>query len=54
MIKLWRGKWHQPDMPFLIVQLPKFGIDASRMVVGRLFENRNGEWRTNLNTWLRW
>ena len=28
MIKLWRGKWHQPDMPFLIVQLPKFGIDA--------------------------
>ncbi len=28
MIELWRGKWHQPDMPFLIVQLPKFGIDA--------------------------
>ena len=28
MIELWRGKWHQLDMPFLIVQLPKFGIDA--------------------------
>lgn len=28
MIQLWRVKWHQPDMPFLIVQLPKFGIDA--------------------------
>lgn len=28
MIELWRGKWHQPDMPFLIVQLPKFDIDA--------------------------
>lgn len=28
MIELWRVKWHQPDMPFLIVQLPKFDIDA--------------------------
>ena len=28
MIQLWRVKWHQPDMPFLIVQLPKFDIDA--------------------------
>ncbi len=28
MIGLWRGKWQQPDMPFLIVQLPNFSIDA--------------------------
>ncbi len=28
MIELWRNEWNQPDMPFLIVQLPNFAIDA--------------------------
>ena len=28
LIGLWRGKWQQPDMPFLLVQLPNFSIDA--------------------------
>ncbi len=28
MIELWRSKWQQPDMPFLIVQLPNFAIDT--------------------------
>ena len=28
MVELWRGKWQQVDMPFLIVQLPNFAIDA--------------------------
>ena len=28
MIDLWRNEWNQRDMPFLIVQLPNFAIDA--------------------------
>ena len=54
MIQLWRVKWHQPDMPFLIVQLPKFDIDAIEDGAGHSSANRNGTSRTNLKTLRRW